>query len=50
MNYQVGDKIELGLGTSWHGWYEIFEVRHNFKNGKTAVKVKFRGKMKIFNV
>lgn len=50
MTYQVGEKIELGVNTAWHGFYEIFEVIKNFKNGKIAVRVLFKGKMKVFNI
>jgi hypothetical protein len=47
---KVGDRIEIGAGTSWGGLFEIIEILATFRNGKTAVVVNFHGKRKTFHV
>lgn len=47
---KVGDKIEIGTGTTWGGLFQVLEILKVFANGKVAVVVDFHGKRKVFNV
>ena len=50
MTYQVGQKIHLGIGAKWEGDFTILEIVKTFANGKTAIRVNFYGKSKVFHV
>jgi hypothetical protein len=39
MNYQVGDKVEIGIGAKWHQFATIVRIGKKFKNGKTQLYV-----------
>ena len=47
---KVGDLVSLGNGTAWAGDYKVLAVIKVFDNGKVAVKVNFRGKVKVFHI
>ena len=46
----VGQKVHLGEGTKWEGNFVILAIVKKFNNGKTAVKVNFFGKAKVFHL